>query len=92
MAEHIQGTLTTFMDGQGLWVIQDRLSGCILARGLSREAAKRMAAAPEMLEALEGITARYVDLAGSGDCGFWNPEEELQVIQARAAIARAKGE
>ena len=51
-----------------------------------------IAASPNMFDALVAMTARYVDLAGSGDCGFWNPEEELQVIQARAAIAKAKGE
>jgi hypothetical protein len=40
-------------------------------------------------EALESITARYVDLASSGDCGFWDCEQEDVVKQARAAL---KGE
>lgn len=48
------------------------------------------AAAPELLEALEAITAHYVAGVNSGDCGFWNPEEEPQVIAARAAIAKAR--
>ena len=37
-------------------------------------------------EALESITARYVDLASSGDCGFWDCEQEDVVKQARAAV------
>lgn len=48
-----------------------------------------IAAAPELLDALRAITKRYVDLAGSGDCGFWNPEEEPEVIAARAALEKA---
>lgn len=38
-------------------------------------------------EALGGITERYVSLAGSGDCGFWNPEEEPEVIAARSTLS-----
>ncbi len=41
-----------------------------------------------LTEALETITDHYVRLAGSGDCGFWNPEEEDEVMLARAALAR----
>jgi len=48
-----------------------------------------IASAPQLLAALEMLTVRYVDLAGSGDCGFWNPEEEPEVIAAREAIERA---
>ena len=50
------------------------------------------AAAPDLLEALEVMTRNYVELAGSGDCGNWNPEEDDFVISARAAIAKARGE
>ena len=39
-------------------------------------------------EALENLLYRYVELIKSGDCGNWNPEEELQVIKARAALER----
>ena len=52
--------------------------------------ATMMAAAPDLFEALEKMTARYVELAGSGDCGFWNPETDSEVIQARAALARCR--
>ncbi|MFM6996942.1 MAG: hypothetical protein ACKOXL_07605, partial [Limnohabitans sp.] len=38
-------------------------------------------------EALEAILDHYVNLANSGDAGFWNPEEEPEVIGVRAALA-----
>lgn len=63
--------------------------------GLLREAASEIetlaAVNAELLEALEAFVAKYVQIADSGDCGFWNPEEEDFVIAARAAIAKAKG-
>lgn len=46
----------------------------------------------EMLEALEGLATRFIDLVRSGDCGFWAPEEEEYILSARAAIAKARGE
>jgi hypothetical protein len=33
------------------------------------------------------ILNHYIRLADSGDAGFWNPEEEEEVIKARAALA-----
>ena len=36
--------------------------------------------------ATKGLIERYCDLVNSGDCGFWNPEEEAPVIAARAAL------
>jgi hypothetical protein len=50
-----------------------------------------MTAAPEIIEALRAMTQRYVDLVNSGDAGFWDPEEDAEVIAARAAIAKAQG-
>lgn len=56
------------------------------------EARARLAqAAPELLAALKMMVDHYVQLASSGDCGFWNPEDEEQVIGAREAIAKAEG-
>lgn len=40
----------------------------------------------EQRQALENLLKRYVELAKSGDAGFWNPEEEPVVIAARAAL------
>lgn len=48
-------------------------------------------AAPEMLAALKAITDLYCRLAASGDCGNWNPDEDAEVIQAKAAISKATG-
>jgi hypothetical protein len=42
-------------------------------------------------EALSAMTEKYCQLAGSGDAGFWNPEEEPEVIQARAALKAHEG-
>ena len=44
-----------------------------------------------LLAALEIMTKHYVQLANCGDCGFWDPEAEDEVIQARAAILAAVG-
>ncbi len=44
----------------------------------------------ELLAALEMVLRHYVELASSGDCGFWDPEEEDVVKAARAVIERAK--
>lgn len=49
-------------------------------------------AAPDIYGSLECLIARYVGLVNSGDCGNWNPELEAEVIGARAALARARGE
>ena len=57
-----------------------------LARAILRAVLPHVLAGPR--EALEGVTERYVDLAGSGDCGHWDPEEEIFVINARAELAR----
>jgi hypothetical protein len=51
-----------------------------------------IAAAPDLYEALDGMLNRYTTLVNSGDAGFWNPETDAEVIAARAALARARGE
>ena len=53
--------------------------------------ARLIAAAPELLESLKFLLARYVQIANSGDAGFWDPEKEPPVMEARAAIAKAEG-
>jgi hypothetical protein len=37
------------------------------------------------------FTEDYVEMVNSGDCGFWEPENEDKVKAARAAIAKATG-
>ncbi|MCG2586544.1 hypothetical protein [Massilia sp. TS11] len=44
----------------------------------------------EMRDALSNLLNRYVRLANSGDAGNWNPEEEPEVIAARAALTKDK--
>lgn len=37
-------------------------------------------------EALQALLTRYTNLINSGDAGFWDPETEQVVIDARAAL------
>ena len=53
--------------------------------------ARLIAAAPELLEALKKIIARHSELVCSGDCGFWDVEDEEEMKLARAAISKAEG-
>ena len=53
--------------------------------------ARLIAAAPELIVALDGLLANHIQLVESGDCGNWNVETEHAVIIARAAIAKARG-
>jgi hypothetical protein len=57
-------------------------TGCELERELNaaNQRIKRLE------EALEGTVKWIVDLADSGDAGFWNPEEQSVIIAARAAL------
>jgi hypothetical protein len=49
-------------------------------------------ASQERLRKLEAAATAflnmYVDMVNSGDCGFWNPEEEPEVIDLRAALTK----
>lgn len=53
--------------------------------------ARLIAAAPDLLAALNQLLTRYTELVNCGDCGNWNPETELEVKDARAAIRKAQG-
>lgn len=48
---------------------------------------ERILALCEVVGALGGLLDHYIQLVASGDCGFWNPEEEEPVIRVRAALA-----
>ena len=52
--------------------------------------ARLIAAAPDMWAALQSMVGHYVELAESGDAGFWDPNTEPEVVAARAAIAKAE--
>lgn len=53
--------------------------------------AKAEAQLAQMRKALDGILNRYTRLVNSGDAGFWDPEEEPEVIAARLALSSAAG-
>lgn len=40
----------------------------------------------KLVEALEAILDRYVTLVNSGDVGNWDPEREVEVINARKIL------
>lgn len=50
-----------------------------------------IAAAPELLEALQELFAHYKELADSGDAGNWKLEDEPVGKKAMAAIGKALG-
>lgn len=57
-----------------------------------REAnARLISAAPDMYEALKAFLKYYVGFVNSGDAGFWDPEKDEIVINARAALSKAEG-
>jgi hypothetical protein len=58
-------------------------SSCTFANALL------IAAAPDLLEALNLCVASIVDLANSGDAGFWDAEKTPEIMAARAALAKA---
>jgi hypothetical protein len=39
-----------------------------------------------LIFALSNMTEHYVQLAGCGDCGFWEPETEPLVMECRAVL------
>jgi hypothetical protein len=50
-----------------------------------------IASAPDLLSALEAVTKAYVELVHSDYPPSWSAEKDSEVISARKAIAKAKG-
>jgi hypothetical protein len=61
-----------------------------VAEANGRRLAHRHDCHDDLVAALDTLLARYTRLVNNSDCGHWNPEEEDEVIAARAAIARAR--
>jgi hypothetical protein len=49
-------------------------------------------AAPELFTALECLLEHYTQLVNCGDCGNWDPKTEQPVVDAFAALSRARGD
>jgi archaellum component FlaC len=64
----------------------DKFIGTNLQALLTRELNTANQRIKRLEEALEGTVKCFVDLADSGDAGFWNPEEQSVIIAARAAL------
>ncbi len=56
------------------------------------DAVEAVARIAKMEEALRDMLDKYTSLVNCGDCGFWDPELEPEVIAARAAIAALQRE
>ena len=56
-------------------------------RDARHDAAELALKADACVAALRALLDRYTDLVSCGDCGNWNPDQEDQVIAARAALA-----
>lgn len=44
----------------------------------------------DVTDCLSDMTEHYVQLAGCGDCGHWDPEKESEVIAARKMISEIR--
>lgn len=92
------------VDGEFDWCVAATIDGAqhVIVEAFGRVAdhvrpnaeanARLISAAPDMAEALQGFLDHYVAMVNSGDCGFWNPEDETHVKAARSALAKARGE
>lgn len=78
----------------------DSPDGTVIVFGVNGEAcgvdkwpnACLIAAAPRLFNALQAMLDRYVSLVNSGDAGNWDPQIELEVIEATFALKSALGE
>jgi hypothetical protein len=72
------------------WHLSNGSAICMM-RDVDPRNAHLIASAPELLAALEAVTKAYVELVQSDYPPSWSAEKDSEVIAARAAIAKAKG-
>jgi hypothetical protein len=83
-------------DGCGMIVVNGWVNGGCMANPVEwaklQADARLIAAAPDLLAALQVLFSDYKFLADSGDAGFWSLEDTDEGQQALAAIAKATGQ
>jgi len=62
------------------------ISPDLLSDYVAGEVAALKAENERLANALENLLARHCELVESGDCGFWDVEQEPEVVEARAAL------
>ena len=77
----------TVVSARDEWVVRDMSWG-----PEEKHDAHLIAAAPDLYEALDVMLQQWVDLAECGDAGYWDANQDASVIQARMALAKARGE
>ena len=95
IARELLEDLERVMDAK--WALNnDLLSSQLVASHIKRSLKPNIEALAtshqRLVEALEGMTEEYVDLVKNGGCCDWDPEESIEVINARNALKAAKGE
>ena len=90
VADDGDGLIYVLTEDEGL--VADAHDPSFIDDEVAKANARLIAAAPELVEALEKMTAHYVALVECGDCGFWDANKEPEVIAARAALSKARGE
>lgn len=68
-------------DEQAIIISPDLLSDYVAG-----EVAVLKAENERLANALENLLTRHCELVESGDCGFWDVEQEPEVVEARAAL------
>nr|WP_155997860.1 hypothetical protein [Ochrobactrum sp. UNC390CL2Tsu3S39] len=87
----VRGTLCVI--AENTWICGELWNDVApLTEAEAKANAHLIAAAPELYYALTALINRYVSLVRSGDADFWDPEAEEEVINARDALAKARGE